>query len=318
MQIMDLETQLNQLVAENRLLVDAKTKADQAIQDVTNDRELHATSIRQATEAVASREQIIRERDDMLAQIQITLEQLQQEVARLTAENAELTERNTGLAAGANDRFAQLQQEHAEIHGKWQDSARSLATLEAAHQTMSQGMEQIVKDEIASALADRNAEIARLTQELEAAMGQIKGLQAQLLTANQGEDFLTGRDEDYFDHACQQLCTHVQQWVLRFSKFSDNRACRLSSEIKDDKIEARLDDAILDGSDVDMLLADRIKRRDVFMSLVMSMIWEYVFTRYLFGMDREQRQKLKSLEKTLTDVGKFKSCSLQKYLLTTS
>jgi hypothetical protein len=95
----------------------------------------------------------------------------------------------------------------------------------------------------------------------------------------------------------------VQQWVLRFSKFSDTKACRLSSEVKDDRIEARLDDAILDGSDVDMLLADRIKRRDVFMSLVMSIIWEHVFTRYLFGMDKEQRQKLKSLQKTLTEVG---------------
>jgi hypothetical protein len=35
------------------------------------------------------------------------------------------------------------------------------------------------------------------------------------------------------------------------------------------------------------------------------MIWEYVFTRYLFGMDREQRQKLKSLEKTLSEVGEY-------------
>jgi len=41
----------------------------------------------------------------------------------------------------------------------------------------------------------------------------------------------------------------------------------------------------------------------VFMSVVMTMIWEFVFTRYLFGMDREQRQKLKSIEKTLMEVG---------------
>ena len=169
---------------------------------------------------------------------------------------------------------------------------------------MSSGMEQIVRDEIASAIEDRNAQIQRLSQQLDQAMAQIKSLQQQLVQASKVNDFLTIRDEDYFDGACQQLCQHVQQWVLRFSKFSDNRACRLSSEIRDDKIEARLDDAILDGSDVDMLLADRIKRRDVFMSVVMSMIWEYVFTRYLFGMDREQRQKLKALEKTLVDVGK--------------
>jgi hypothetical protein len=33
------------------------------------------------------------------------------------------------------------------------------------------------------------------------------------------------------------------------------------------------------------------------------MIWEDVLTRYLFGMDREQRQKLKQLEKNLGEVG---------------
>jgi hypothetical protein len=35
----------------------------------------------------------------------------------------------------------------------------------------------------------------------------------------------------------------------------------------------------------------------------MAMIWEYIFARYLFGMDREQRQKLKSLEKQLSEIG---------------
>jgi hypothetical protein len=81
------------------------------------------------------------------------------------------------------------------------------------------------------------------------------------------------------------------------------RACRLSSEINDEKTIDRLDNSVLDGSNVDTYLRDRVKRRDIFMSMTMSMIWEFVFTRYLFGMDREQRQKLKSLEKLLTDVG---------------
>jgi len=39
------------------------------------------------------------------------------------------------------------------------------------------------------------------------------------------------------------------------------------------------------------------------MSVVMTMVWEFIFTRYLFGMDREQRQKLKALEKILAEVG---------------
>ncbi|KAK0721450.1 hypothetical protein B0T21DRAFT_373642 [Apiosordaria backusii] len=108
---------------------------------------------------------------------------------------------------------------------------------------------------------------------------------------------------DYFDKRCQQLFSAVSQWVLRFSKFSDTRTSRLCAELKDEKVIDRLDSSLLDGTDIDAYLADRVKRRDIFTSVVMTMIWEFIFTRYLFGMDREQRQKLKSLEKLLSDVG---------------
>jgi hypothetical protein len=110
-------------------------------------------------------------------------------------------------------------------------------------------------------------------------------------------------DIDYFDMRCQKLLSAVIQWVTRFSKFSDMRSSRLTSELNDEKLIDRLDNSVLDGSDIDTYLADRVKRRDIFTSMVMTMIWEFVFTRYLFGMDREQRQKLKTLEKQLSDVG---------------
>ncbi|KAK3326709.1 hypothetical protein B0H66DRAFT_513301 [Apodospora peruviana] len=113
----------------------------------------------------------------------------------------------------------------------------------------------------------------------------------------------TVHDIDYFDMRCQRLYETVSQWVLRFSKFSDMRACRLTSELEDEKLIDRLDNTVLDGSDVNTYLADRVKRRDVFTSMTMTMIWEFVFTRYLFGLDREQRMKLKVLEKQLGDVG---------------
>ncbi|KAI9372193.1 hypothetical protein BJX61DRAFT_508310 [Aspergillus egyptiacus] len=117
------------------------------------------------------------------------------------------------------------------------------------------------------------------------------------------DNVIAFRGEDYFEAACQKLCGHVQQWVLRFSKHSDHRRCRRLIDLQDEKTADRFDNAILDGSDTEAYLADRVRRRDVFMSVVMTMIWEFVFTRYLFGMDREQRQKLKSLEKQLFEVG---------------
>ncbi|KAK3905847.1 hypothetical protein C8A05DRAFT_12362 [Staphylotrichum tortipilum] len=161
-------------------------------------------------------------------------------------------------------------------------------------------------DNHARAVHDKDAEIAQLRAQLDASAARIRELQQQILDQAKpadDPDFLDYHDIDYFDHRCQQLCAHVQQWVLRFSKFSDMRACRLTSELSDEKLIDRLDNAVLDGTNVDTYLNDRVRRRDILMSMTMAMVWEFVFTRYLFGMDREQRQKLKQLEKQLIDVG---------------
>ncbi|KAF2711492.1 hypothetical protein K504DRAFT_374088 [Pleomassaria siparia CBS 279.74] len=310
MQILDLHEQLEQLAAQNRSLEEARVKAEETMQAAQFQRQVDTQVV---TEAVAARDREIHEKEIDIGQLRDALQRLQQEVSRLTELNNSLSNANRNLTNDANERYANLQDEGQHVQDQWQQAVRELEQLRSEHSQLRSGMQEALSAEIAIALDDRNAEITRLNAELAAAKEKIKALKQKILdTKKQGESFLVVRDEDYFDSACQQLCQHVQQWVLRFSKFSDTRACRLSSEVASDqrldaaireKIETRLDNAILDGSDVDMLLADRVKRRDIFMSVVMTMIWEYVFTRYLFGMDREQRQKLKSLEKTLSEVG---------------
>jgi hypothetical protein len=323
MQIIDLQSQLDQLAAHNSSLEDAKVRAEETLQAAQHQRQIDEQLVAEAAEA---RDREIHQRNIDIAQLKDTLRRLHEEIARLTELNNTLTEANRNLTTDANERYAQLQSEGQLVHQQWQTSQRELEQLRTQHDQMTRGMEGVVRDEIGIALDDRNAEIDRLNAELEEAKEQIKTLQKQILASKKpSESFLTIRDEDYFDSACQQLCQHVQQWVLRFSKFSDTRPCRLTSEIAADtridtatrqKIDTRLDNAILDGSDVDSLLADRVKRRDVFMSVVMTMIWEYVFTRYLFGMDREQRQKLKSLEKTLSEVGEYIDLIVDRLYLT--
>ncbi|KND89498.1 hypothetical protein TOPH_05845 [Tolypocladium ophioglossoides CBS 100239] len=258
MQVLELESRVEQLVAENRLLTDARAHAEQ--------------NLSQRAAAVLS------DRDAEIEALRQSLQFLQNEVTRLSEVNEGLASANAELASKDTGRYA--------------DVSRELNQARGAHSAVNQTLEQ------------KDAEIADLRAQLDAAKDQIRAMQRQILDSKAGDsDFLTIHDEDYFDNRCQQLCSHVQQWVLRFSKFSDMRACRLTSEINDEKTIDRLDNAVLDGSDVDAYLNDRVKRRDIFMSMTMNMIWEFVFTRYLFGMDREQRQKLKSLEKLLTDVG---------------
>lgn len=295
MHIMELESRLDTLIAQNQALQDARQGNARSI----GDSNVNDPGLQRALDEHVLR---LRGKDSEINQIRALLQPMQSELERLTEINEGLTEANRNLVDDTNGRYATLQQEHAHAHEQWQDTNRELESLRQEHGRMTTGMREAVEAEIAAALADKNSELRTLREELSIANERIRALQVQI-QATRGRDFLTTRDEDYFDGACQKLCQHVRQWVLRFSKLSDNRICRLSTSVKDDKIEARLDNAILDGSDVDKLLVDRVKRRDVFMSVVMTMVWEYVFTRYLFGMDREQRQKLKTLEKTLAEVG---------------
>ncbi|KAH0030476.1 hypothetical protein KCU78_g3061, partial [Aureobasidium melanogenum] len=294
MHILDLEAKLDQLASENRYLQDAIDQTTSTHPQVHDNVGLQ--------DMLRTRDSQLQEKDAEIQQIRSLLEPLQREIAKLTEANNNLSEVNRSFTANNHVPDATLQSEHSQAHRQLQQTSQELDSLKRQHHELSDNMEDIVRQEISNALEDKNAEIRKLREELDVASQQIRLLQSEIL-ASKGDDWLTVRDEDYFDTSCQKLCQHVQQWVLRFSKYSDNRMCRLTSDLTDEKIAARLDNAILDGSDVDKLLGDRVRRRDVFMSVVMTMIWEYVFTRYLFGMDREQRQKLKSLEKILSEVG---------------
>ena len=298
LQLLDLETRLDQIVSENRLLASQKLTAERALEELARD---HSQERHAYEEAMQEHKTYLERKESELGELKQIIEELHDQAAHLT-------EVNEGLAAsqGANEeheqRYTQLSAEHAHTHEQWQQSARDLEDLREQHTQLSTGMEEIVRHEVNVALDEKNLELRRLQSELENAKQQVRNLQQQLLASRNCDSFVE-RDEDYFDSQCQSLCQHVQQWVLRFSKFSDMKACYLASAIKDEKVVDRMENAILDGADVDDYLSDRVKRRDVFMSVVMTMIWEFIFTRYLFGMDREQRQKLKNLEKTLQGVG---------------
>lgn len=273
MQVLDLEAKVEQLATENRMLSDAKSQIEQSLE-----RSQHATAT-------------LADRDAEIDSLKATIDWLHREVSRLTEVNEGLTSANVTMGNQHNERYDMLETQHSQ----------TLRELQAARETVSLNESRMQIDDT---LQDKDREIAQLLGELDAAKAQIREMQQQILASKSDDNgFLVVRDEDYFDNACQELCQHVQHWVLRFSKYSDMRGCRLTAEINNDKIVDRLDNAILDGSNIDVYLADRVKRRDVLMSMTMTMIWDFVFTRYLFGMDREQRQKLKQLEKILSEVG---------------
>ncbi|KAK4220154.1 hypothetical protein QBC37DRAFT_302227 [Rhypophila decipiens] len=269
MQVLELESRLAQLTEENRQLAEARAHAEAG------------TSQRNSS--------VLADRDSEIESLKRMLQEANEVIERLKQTNEGLRSSTSAIAVKHHEEVRRLETLNLSTSREL-ESVRSTYSLHAR------------------ALQEKDSEIAQLRAQLEASTAQIRELQKQILETSRPSpstesDFLANHDVDYFDHRCQQLCAHVQQWVLRFSKFSDMRACRLTSEINDEKLIDRLDNAVLDGSDVDNYLADRVKRRDIFMSMTMTMIWEFVFVRYLFGMDREQRQKLKTLEKQLSEVG---------------
>lgn len=284
MQLLDLETRLDQLVSENRLLQSQKSTVESTLQEQTRD---HSQQRHAYEDALEEHKMFLAQKDRELDELKTIVEDWQIKVTQLTEVNEEL--KSSREEDGERDRrYRELESEH--LH------------LKDRHTEFTSGMESLVQREVSSHLEAKNSELQRLRDELESAKQQVRNLQQQLLASRESEDFVE-RDEDYFDSQCQSLCQHVQQWVLRFSKFSDMKACYRASEVRDENKVDRMENAILDGTDVDNYLQDRVKRRDVFMAVVMTMIFDYIFTRYLFGMDREQRQKLKNLEKTLQEIG---------------
>lgn len=283
--LQELEARLDQLISENRLLVAAREEAEEQLKKSSLAR-------RKSDQALNTRDADLRDKEAEVEQLKSSLKWLQKEVARLSEENQDLATTNASLTTT-----------HATaLQSAREESSRELEDLRSQHSQLSTGMQEIVRHEVDNALTQKNAELSRLQEELESTRDKMMELQQQIATSLH-DNVIVFRDEDYFDAECQKLCGHVQQWVLRFSKHSDHRLCRTLGDLHDEKIADRFDNALLDSSDIDAYLADRVRRRDIFMSVVMTMIWEYIFTRYLFGMDREQRQKLKSLEKQLAEVG---------------
>jgi len=267
MQVLELESRVEQLLEENRVLAEARAQSESS----------------QSHRSVTA----LAERESEIESLKRMLKEANEVIDRLKQTNEGLRSSTSAIAVKHSEELRRLETQNAQTANELNHARDASA-------------------QIARTVQDKDAEIAQLRAQLEASTAQIRELQQQILEQTRPSDdpdFLDYHDIDYFDHRCQQLCAHVQQWVLRFSKFSDMRACRLTSELSDEKLIDRLDNAVLDGSNVDTYLNDRVRRRDIFMSMTMTMIWEFVFTRYLFGMDREQRQKLKQLEKQLIDVG---------------
>lgn len=237
---------------------------------------------------------------EILAQ-QVTIATLQAEVAAVAAVGQRQGTAQREVTSEIEHQYAALQEDYSQAVQQLQMTSRQLdalrhqhSQLNLEHSQMRNDMQEAVMEEVERATTEKKQEVMALEAALESVKQRTR--EASMLPMSMLNAQSNTLGDDHFDTACQTLFRHVQQWVLRFSKISDGRKCKVLDTIADERLVMRLDNTVLDGSDVDDILGDRVARRDVFMSVVTNMIWEFIFKRYFFGMDREQRQKVKSLE----------------------
>src|SRR4051812_4512728 len=167
MQVLDLESRLEHIAAENRILADAKSQAERTLESMQQ----HSSTLI--------------ERDAEIDSLKRTLDWLQNEVTRLTEVNDGLTSANITLGNQHNDRYGVLESQHVQ-------TTRELQEMRDSHNSLSAGMEGIIKNEVQAAVQDKDREIAQLRAELEAAKEQIREMQRQILSSKANDDeFLT-------------------------------------------------------------------------------------------------------------------------------
>ena len=281
MHFADLEQRFEQLAADHRSLQSAKLVVDRRLEEQAKD---HGQQRQTYEDAVQEHKSYLAEKDSELRRLHDLLDGFKRQVSELTAANEELqTSRGLDPDRVGDQSFQILASQN-------ENSRRELEDLREQHAKLADDHEDILEREIEAVRQENDSELRQLQEELDNAKAEVRALQQQILASRSSDEYVE-HDEDYFETKCTALCQHVQQWILRFSKFSDTHACRMVGELSDDTLADFFDDAILDGTEVDEYLQDRIKRRDIFMSVVMSRIVDFIFRRYLFGLDREQRKK---------------------------
>jgi len=286
-------TETNQrLYEENMQLQSINTSSEQVL-EATIYRHLQERSA--LVEALEIRSLTVTERENQLQTLRRDIERLQdnrlvQEVQHLRLTNETLTGDNSTIKANYERKREQLHtllRQHTELQKRYAE--------------VTSGLETYVSRQVSNASLNKDAEIANLRDELAATKAASAKLQAKVTRMNRSND---PKDEAYFVRSCNHLFSTIQQWCVKFSKFSDDKKCEDYFGIEEE-VKHLADSVMLNGTPVQNMLQDRVKRREVFQSMVVSLIWELIFCRYLFGLDSDERKKLKALEEKLNEVGKY-------------
>lgn len=308
--MIDLENRMETLAAENTTLTHEKANIEKSLTETRRKYQQETTAAKEKTEEST---RLLDDRDSEIASLKATLDRYRQEVARLSAENDSLAQTNIAIAATSKQNYAALRTQFDRKSDQYTQLAKEHRELDRQFTEYKGGVEGVIRNEV----GEKDAELEQLRSELESARDQVRKLQGQLMR-RQSDRYLDIKDSQHFTNSCAQLFGRVRHFSREFSAYSTGTRCVHVHRLTDEGVKDRVENVMLDDRGVRRMLKDENRRPDVFSALIMRCLWEFVFTRYLFGLEREERQKLLSLEKTLSQAGNYPSHSLYSTLLTLS
>lgn len=297
MQIVDLENRLQALAAENTDLTHDKANVEKSLNEAVTHGKGEAKALKHDLE---EKKVLLEEKDSQIEELQRKIEWYRTEVTRLSQTNDSLNQTNTTLSTSYKLSYAALTAKYDKKQEAMLKLSREHSELQRNFTEMQAGMESIIRTE----LSERDTELERLRVELERAREEVRKLQNKV-SARQTNKYIDTKDIAYFNSSCKNIFQSVKIFCKQFSSFSTGKKCVHVHRIKDETIRDRVEAVMLDDRGVRRMLKEEKRRPEVFMAIIMRMVWELVFTRYLFGLEAEERRKLLSLEKILTDVGMF-------------
>ncbi|KAF8455782.1 hypothetical protein BDZ91DRAFT_627535, partial [Kalaharituber pfeilii] len=291
--LLELENQVSKLSEENTQLEHEKLKL---VEEVAKYKRQAAT----LDSELEKQKDILAQRDRELRELKQNVEFYQKEVERLSSANDSLGATNATLTEAFKKDIANVNRKYDRKREQLLQLSKEHSELQRQYSELQGGMEKMVRQEIKAAVEERDAEIEKLKEEVTKARGVVKRLQREALKME--ERYLALKPDEYFPKAWDDFTRMVYGWCLKFSKQSE-RSCLSLHRIADDAVRDRVEFVMLDDNGVRRLLKDKARRHEVLTAVVMRIIRDAVFTRYMFGLTTEERQRLNTIEKQLGETG---------------
>lgn len=297
LKLMDLEQKVETLGADNSTLVQEKANLEKSLAEA---KLIHQQSTVALTDKITAANQVLQDKNSQIEELNKKLAWYQEEVERLTNTNESLSQTNTSLQAAYKQNYGNLSSRYEQKQEALLQLSREHSELQAQFSKIQGGAENAIHAQV----EQKDAQLALLRAELQKAREEVKSLERKVM-ARQSNRYLDIKDSAHFATSANVLFMDVQKWCDEFSRFSAGKKCVHVHRVTDDAVKERFENVMLDDRGVRRMLKDESRRPQPLTAIMMRLIWEFVFTRYLFGLEVEERQKLLSLERTLAEVGMY-------------